>query len=81
LALFTREVEGQRKLPKKVWRDYVDQLTAEVREEKEGSRGRTKVLRLQNRRDNHYLHCELMFNPGAVISRYLGSLMMPEAAA
>jgi hypothetical protein len=43
LALFTREVEGQRTLPKKTGRDYVEQMTAEVREERKDWRGRVKA--------------------------------------
>ncbi|MCP5524129.1 MAG: hypothetical protein H7A46_21535 [Verrucomicrobiales bacterium] len=46
-------------------------MTAEVREEREDSRGRIKVLWVQKRRDNHYLDCELMIAVGAVISGVL----------
>ncbi len=57
LALFTHGVVGQWSVPEKIGRDYVDQMTAEVREEREDSRGRVKVLWIQKRRDNHYLDC------------------------
>ena len=53
LAFFTHGVVGQWTLPKKVGRDYVEQMTAEVREERENSRGSIKVLWVQKRRDNH----------------------------
>lgn len=68
LALFTHGVVGQWTLPKKIGRDYVDQMTAEVREEREDSRGRIRVLWVQKRKDNHYLDCELMIDAAAVIS-------------
>jgi len=62
LALFTHGVVGQWIIPRKMGRDYVEQMTAEVREEREDSRGRIKVLWVQKRRDNHYLDCELMID-------------------
>lgn len=62
LALFTHGVVGQWTIPKKTGRDYIDQITAEVREEREDSRRRIKVLWVQKRRDNHYLDCELMID-------------------
>lgn len=68
---------GEWSVPKKVGKDYVDQMTAEVREEKEDSRGRIKVLWVQKRRDNHYLDCELMIDVAAVISGYLRSSAVP----
>jgi phage terminase large subunit GpA-like protein len=68
LALFTHGVVGQWTIPRKTGRDYIDQMTAEVREEREDSRGRIKVLWVQKRRDNHYLDCELMIDTAAVIS-------------
>ncbi|MCZ7636756.1 MAG: phage terminase large subunit family protein [Verrucomicrobia bacterium] len=71
LALFTHGVVGQWTIPKKTGRDYIDQVTAEVREEREDSRGRIKVLWVQKRRDNHYLDCELMIDAAAVISGFL----------
>ncbi len=46
-------------------------MTAEVREEREDSRGRIKVLWVQKRRDNHYLDCELMIDAAAIISGLL----------
>ena len=45
----------------------------EVREERENSRGRIKVLWIQKRRNNHYLDCELMIDAAAVISGLLKS--------
>ena len=48
-------------------------MTAEVREEREASRGRIKVLRVQKRRDNHYLDCELVIDVAARISGHLRS--------
>jgi hypothetical protein len=44
LALFTHGVVGQWSIPRKTGRDYIEQLTAEVREKREDSRGRIKVL-------------------------------------
>ena len=46
-------------------------MTAEVREEREDSRGRIKVLWVQKRRDNHYLDCELMIDAAAIVSGFL----------
>jgi hypothetical protein len=71
LALFTHGVVGQWSIPKKTGRDYVEQMSAEVREEREDSRGRIKVLWVQKRRDNHYLDCELMIDVAAVISGHV----------
>lgn len=66
LALFINGVVGQWTIPKKAGRDYVEQMTAEVREERDDSRGRIKVLWVQKRRDNHYLDCELMIHVAAM---------------
>jgi hypothetical protein len=76
LTLFTHGVVGQWTLPKKTGRDYVEQMTAEVRQEREDSRGRINVLWVQKRRDNHYLDCDLMIEVAAVIS---GNLKTREA--
>lgn len=62
---------GQWTIPKKTGRDYLEQLTMEVRKEREDSRGRIKVLWVQKRRDNHYLDCELMIDTAAVVSGFL----------
>ena len=82
LALFTHGVVGQWSIPHKTGRDYVEQMTAEVREEREDSRGRIKVLWIQKRRDNHYLDCELMIDAAAIISGCLkaGAMTDPEVA-
>lgn len=68
LALFTHGVVGQWTIPRRTGRDYLDQMTAEVREVREDSRGRIRVVWVQKRRDNHYLDCELMFDAAAIIS-------------
>ncbi len=68
LALFSHGVVGQWTIPRNTGRDYVEQMTAEIREEREDSRGRIKVLWVQKRRDNHYLDCELMIDAAAIIS-------------
>ena len=52
-------------------RDYVEQMTAEMRKEPEDSRGRIKVIWVQKRRDNHYLDCELMIDMAAIASGLL----------
>ena len=62
---------GQWTIPKKTGRDYIDQMTAEVWEEREDSRGRVKVLWVQKRRDNHYLDGELMIDVAAIVSGFL----------
>ena len=81
LALFTRGAVGQWTVPRTTGRDYFDQLTAEVREEREDARGRTKVIWVQKRRDNHYLDCELMIHTAAVITGFVrvGSAEQGEA--
>ncbi len=68
LALFTQGVLGQWTIPRKTGRDCIEQMTAEVREKREDSRGRIKAPWAQKRGDNHYLDCELMFDAAAVIS-------------
>ena len=40
LALFTRGAFGQWTVPRTTGRDYIDQMTAEVREDREDARGR-----------------------------------------
>ncbi len=67
LALFTHGAVGQWTVPQTTGQDYFDQMTAEVREEREDPRGRTKVVWVQKRRDNHYLDCELMIHTSALI--------------
>ena len=71
LALFTHGVIGQWTVPKSTGRDYFDQMTAEVREERQDSRGHIKMLWVQKRRENHYLDCELMIDVAAIITRLL----------
>jgi hypothetical protein len=44
LAVFTHSVVGNWIVPRTTGRDYFDQLTAEVREEREATRGRIKIL-------------------------------------
>jgi len=56
-------------------------MTAEVREEREDSRGRIRVLWVQKRRDNHYLDCELMIDVAAVMSGHLKSARSIDAEA
>jgi hypothetical protein len=68
LALFTHGTVGQWTIPRKAGRDYLEQMTAEVREEREDSRGRIKVVWVQKRRDNHYLDCELMITTAGIVS-------------
>ena len=78
LALFTHGVVGNWTVPRTTGRDYFDQLTAEVREEREDSRGRIKIVWVQKRRDNHYLDCELMIDVAAIIT---GLVKVTNAAA
>jgi hypothetical protein len=74
LALFTHGVVGHWTLPQKAGRDHLDQMSAEVREERQDSRGRIKVLWVQMRRDNHYLDSELMVDAAKVISGQVRSV-------
>lgn len=67
LALFTHGVVGQWTIPQRTSQDYVEQMSAELCEERKDSRGRIKVLWVQKRRDNHYLDCELMIDAAALI--------------
>lgn len=60
-------------VPKKTGPDYVEQMTAKMREEREVPRGRIKVLWVQKRCDNHYLNCELMIDVAPMISGQLES--------
>ena len=71
LALFTHGAIGQWTVPKSTGRDYFDQMTAEVREERQDSRGHIKMLCVQKRRENHYLDCELMIDVAAIITLLL----------
>lgn len=68
LALFTHGAVGQWTVAQTTGRDYFEQMTAEIREEKVDSRGRTRVVWVQKRRDNHYLDCELMIHTAAIIT-------------
>lgn len=58
---------GQWTLPWRVGRDCLDQMTAEVREERGHPRGPIKVLWVQKSRDDHYLDCEVMMDAAAVL--------------
>lgn len=71
LALFTHGVVGRWTITRTTGRDYVEQMTDEVREEWEDSRGRIKVLWVQKRRDNHHLDCELMIDAACGITDIL----------
>ena len=62
---------GQWTIPRRTGRDYLEQMTAEVREEREDSRGRIKGVWVQKRRDNHDLDCELMIDAAAIVSGFL----------
>jgi phage terminase large subunit GpA-like protein len=71
LALFTHGVVGQWTVPKSTGQDYFDQMTAEVREEREDSRGGIRHQWVQKRRDNHYLDCEFMIHVAAIITGFV----------
>ena len=60
---------GDWTLPRKVGGDYLKQVTAERREEKEDSKGRISFFWKQVRRDNHLRDCELMILVAAVITK------------
>lgn len=68
LARFNNSVAGQRTISSINGWDYVDQMTAEVRERLEDSRGRTKAFWVQKRWDNHCLDCELMIDTAVIVS-------------
>src|SRR5262249_43380887 len=53
------------------FQDYLKQVTAERREEKEDTAGRIHHFWKQVRRDNHLLDCELMIIVAAVITKLI----------
>lgn len=80
LALFTHGVVGQWTIPRKIGRDYLAQMVAEVREVKEDSMGHQRTVWVRKSRDNHYFDCELMIHVAAIgtgVLRYA----VPQAAA
>lgn len=79
-GLLTRGVAGQWTIARTTGRDYFDQMTAEVRQERVDTRGRIKVLWVLKRRDNHYLDCEPMLHVAAIISGVLKTLSPTGAA-
>ncbi len=62
---------GDWTLPRQIGRDYLKQVTAERREEKEDTAGRIHYFWKQVRRDNHLLDCELMIIVAAVITKLI----------
>jgi hypothetical protein len=60
---------GDWTLPQKIGSDYLKQVTAERREEKEDTKGRITYFWKQVRRDNHLRDCELMILVAAVITK------------
>lgn len=65
---------GEWTLPRSVARDYLKQITAEIREEVVDTRGRLSHRWKQIRRDNHLLDCELMLTVAAVITKLIASV-------
>ncbi len=53
LAEYNNGLVGKWTIPARVGRDYLKQMTAEVREEIEDSRGRFRYVWVQKLRDNH----------------------------
>jgi phage terminase large subunit GpA-like protein len=72
LAEMMRGLVGDWTLPRNIGSDYLKQVTAERREEKEDTKGRISYFWKQVRRDNHLLDCELMILIAAVITRMIG---------
>lgn len=58
-------------IPRRTDPDYVEQMTAEVREERADSRGRIKVPWVHERRDIHYLDREPLIGASGVITEHL----------
>lgn len=73
LAEMMRGLVGDWTLPHKIGTDYLKQITAERREEKQDTKGRISYFWKQVRRDNHLLDCELMILVAAVVSKIVQS--------
>jgi hypothetical protein len=59
-------------IAKNTTQEYIQQLTAEIREEKKEANGRISYVWRQIRRDNHLRDCELMIVVASLATRQLG---------
>ena len=74
LGLAMSGVEQDWTIPAEVPKDYLQQITAEVREEQTDARGRVRYVWVKRRKDNHYFDCECMIMASAVMSRKVGRM-------
>lgn len=68
-----RGLVGDWTIPRDVGRDYIQQLTAEVRTEQTDRRGRVTFKWVRRRKSNHFFDCEKMILVAAVIARLIQS--------
>lgn len=73
LAEYMIGLVGDWTIQAQIGRDYLKQVTAERREEKEDTAGRIHYFWKQVRRDNHLLDCELMIIVAAVITKLIAT--------
>jgi phage terminase large subunit GpA-like protein len=78
LGLAMSGVEQEWTIPAEVPRDYLQQITAEAREEQTDARGRVRYVWVRKRKDNHYFDCECMIMASAIMAKKVGR--MEEAA-
>lgn len=74
LGLAMTGVEQDWQIPSEVGREYLQQITAEKREEQVDARGREKFVWVRKRRANHYFDCECMIMVSAVIAKKIGRI-------
>jgi phage terminase large subunit GpA-like protein len=72
LLMMMKGISGNWTISKHVTKEYLDQITAERREEFTDARGQVTFKWVRTRRDNHYGDCELMILVAAVINRIIG---------
>lgn len=71
LAEYMRGLVGDWSIPSCIARDYMTQVTAEIREEMTDTRGRTKYIWKQIRKGNHLLDCELQILVAAIVTKQI----------
>ena len=74
LSLFIRGLTSEWSIPRGVSEDYLDQMTAEKRQEFTDPKGRVSYEWVRMRKANHYWDCEQMQLVGAVATGMVGDV-------
>ena len=74
LGLAMSGVEQDWTIPTEAPKDYMQQITAEAREQQVDARGRETYVWVRKRKDNHYFDCECMIMVSAIMARKVGRM-------